>query len=146
MNSLFEGDYKHEFPFSVSDMARIILSAVHWDQCDEKEFGLLIENLNLFVHNAPFDSVSLPASTTNMTIINRYLARSVDLTYSLIKRGKWDPEEDDFIEKCIYSRQEDQIYAQFLKTRSTNAIRARIQLKRKEKKLNQRKKNWKIKQ
>lgn len=61
--NLTEGEYQHNFIFSIEDMARIILSTVSWAECTAIEFNSLIQNFNEFVHNAPFTEITLPTQT-----------------------------------------------------------------------------------
>ena len=58
MRALKKSQYKNYVTMiTIDKLERIIfiLSSVHWAECNEFEFDSLIENSNIFVHNAPFE-------------------------------------------------------------------------------------------
>lgn len=115
-------------------MARIILSTVSWAECTKVEFNSLIQNFNELVHNAPLTEITLPAQTANMTIINRYFTKPINISYTPIEysRSKWEANDDSFIAKCLLCNNEQLIYTLYHQTRTINSIRARINSIKKE--------------
>lgn len=114
-------------------MARIILSTVSWAECTEIEFNSLIQNFNEFVHNAPLNEITLPTQTANMTIINRYLTKPINASYTPIEisKRKWESNDDSFIAQYLLNNNEELLYTIYHQTRTINAIRARINLVKK---------------
>ena len=130
---LYEGNYTHQFTFQVNEMAKIILSTISGGFNDNQRFNIVIQDFINFIIAAPFDQISLPSPTANMTIMNRYVTNSRKNSYSpvIYTKKNWTASEDLVIKNCIINQREDMIYAIFQSSRSENAIRARILLKKK---------------
>lgn len=131
---LFEGKYIHEFKYSIKDMATILMSTFTKKPCNSSIFNEVIQDFIELVNNAPFESASLPSQTANMTILNRYLIKPSCVTYDPIQysKKKWSSQDDYIISQCLLCHQEESIFSLFKTERSDNAIRTRINLKKKE--------------
>ena len=127
---LSDGDYEHTFIFQIEEMADLLIAILGYNEYEDEKLHLLIQNFSELIHNAPFDKSSMPALTSNMTIINRYYANPKILTYSPLNYLKklWDTKEDSIINSLLLSKKEKLIYQIFKETRSSNSVRSRINL------------------